>query len=733
MLASRAKTFRLWLIRLLVITLTASIFMLSSALENSGWYGKLYVPLLLINSIGLLALSILTFLNLRDLILAVRHREPGARLTLRLVILFVILAALPVLVVFYFSLSFLHQRLDNWVNVEVGPIVTDALNVSRAAFDDNLSSALNTSQILVEKLRKLDNASAILELNDLRTEFGASVLTLISDTGHIIAFSSADTRQLLPYHPVNALNNMQGREYYMNLEPMPDKSLFSQVLIWATHQDSGIGDLPLSINATQKRLLQALYPTNNKINELAISMEERTNDYQQSAYLRQSLKLNVTLFLSLVLLMTLFSAAWGALVAARKLVAPVRDLAEGTLAVAEGNYEKQLPANRIGELGFLVESFNEMTRRLRKTHTALQDSRKLADLQLAYLEILLERLSSGVLSLDSQYRLRTHNAAAEQMLGSPLVAFVGKPIADSCSDYPALQTLCEAIVPNLEQDKNEWREQVTLFGNKGRSVLLCRGGHLPALSDDKHGYLIVLDDVTALIQGQRDAAWSEVARRLAHEIKNPLTPIRLSAERLRHKYLSTFPKEEINTLDRMTHTIIQQVESMQEMVNAFSNYARTPAMNWQKVDINALIEDVLTLYQGSVAKMICRLDNHLPEIDADPSRLRQVLHNLVKNAIEASEDKDNVQLTLVSKYHHQGNIQALELQVKDNGSGIPEELLDKIFEPYVTHKVKGTGLGLAIVKKIIQEHSGEVWIENQDGACILIRLPVQHIAPEHDV
>ena len=728
MLISRAKTFRLWLMRLLLVALIASIFMLSSALENSGWYNKLYVPLLLINSIGLLALSILTFLNLRDLILAVRNKEPGARLTLRLVTLFVILAAMPVLVVFYFSLSFLHQRLDNWVNIEVEPIVSDALNISRAALGDNLNSALRRSQDLAQKLKKFDNSTAILELNDLRTEFGASTLTLLSESGHIIAFSSADTQQLLPYHRVNALGTMQGRKYYMGLEPIPERGLFSQILIWANHEDSSISNMPLSIHAPKKRLLHALYPTASEINKLAISMEQRANDFQQSAYLRQSLRLSVTLVLSLVLLLTLFSAAWGALVAARKLVAPVRDLAEGTLAVAEGNYEKQLPANRIGELGFLVESFNEMTRRLRKTHTALQDSRKLADLQLAYLEILLERLSSGVLSLDSQYRLRTSNAAAETMLGIPLVELVGKSISESCNNHPALQTLCEAVVPHLDQDQSEWREQVVLFGNKGRSILLCRGSHLPALSEDKHGYLIVLDDVTALIQGQRDAAWSEVARRLAHEIKNPLTPIRLSAERLRHKYLATFPEKEVGVLDRMTHTIIQQVESMQEMVNAFSNYARTPAMNWQQVDINKLIEDVIALYQTGIAQIICRLDSQLPKIDADPSRLRQVLHNLIKNALEASEDKSKIQLTIISKYHQQGNIQALELQIKDNGSGIPEKLLDKIFEPYVTHKVKGTGLGLAIVKKIIQEHSGEVWIENQNGACIFIRLPVHHLA-----
>jgi len=713
---------RLWLARLLVLTLVTSVIMLSSALGNSGWYEKLYVPLLTISSLGLLILSILIILNVYDLLLAIRQRQPGARLTLRLVIVFVILASLPVLVVFYFSLSFLHQRLDTWINVEVEPIVRDALQLSRATLNDRLLSALRDTRAQIKILRSLNDESSKLELTKLREQTGAHSYTLYNQDLNIVAFSSENIEQLLPYRPEQGLLRLSERPYYIGLEePVPGKGLYAQVIIWANYTDSD--DLHAK---PQPRILHALYLIQRKeINELANRMEERASRYQQTAYLRDALKLSFTLVLFLVLLLSLFSAAWGALFAARKLVAPVKYLAEGTRAVAEGNYQKQLPANQIGELSFLVKSFNEMTRQLQKTHTALQASRQQSDNQLAYLEVLLERLSSGVISLDQDYKIRTCNQAAEQILHIGLLEFFGKPLLDTCANHPSLAGLCQTASSNLKHEIDEWQEQVTLFGHKGRTVLLCKGSRLPALGDEKSGYLLVFEDVTALLQGQRDAAWSEVARRLAHEIKNPLTPIRLSAERLRHKYLPTFPDKEANTLDRMTSTIIQQVENMQDMVNAFSNYARTPTMKWQQVDLNKVIEDVLNLYQTGKTQFTCRLDANVPLIDADSGRLRQVLHNLIKNALEANEQAEYIKISIATSYSQHDKIHAVELMIQDNGSGIPEDLIENIFDPYVTRKTKGTGLGLAIVKKIIQEHNGEIWVTNKPGACFNIRLPLQ--------
>jgi len=271
----------------------------------------------------------------------------------------------------------------------------------------------------------------------------------------------------------------------------------------------------------------------------------------------------------------------------------------------------------------------------------------------------------------------------------------------------------------------DWREEITLFGANGRKILICRGTQLQrtAVEGQPEGYVIVFDDVTTLIQAQRDAAWSEVARRLAHEIKNPLTPIQLSTERLRQKCLPKLPEKEAETLDRMTHTIIQQVDAIKSMVNVFSDYAKIPAIHKEPLNINQLIKEVLDLYHHVNIPLHTDLDKKIPEIEADRGRLRQVLHNIIKNALEAKSTENAI--TITSRYLTESCFECVELRFSDKGPGIPEALLEKIFEPYVTTKTKGTGLGLAIVKKIIDEHHGAVWIEQDQGTHVVIRLPVK--------
>lgn len=706
------KWFNLGITAIFFTALLISLWMIADALQNSTRFEHLYLPLLLVNIGAFLALLALIILKLRTLVHQVQKRRAGARLTVRLVILLVMLATLPVMILYYFSLEFLHQRLDSWLDINVEQALVNALELSRTALDSRLRDALKRTEATLQEILLKEEKSPELNFDDLRSRSGASELTVLAPSGHIIASNSTDTSRLLPHTPPERiLLHLKQTDSYVNLEPLMDGGLYVRVVLKFNH-------------ANQVRLLSALFPINERLGELTHSVESTFIRYKERLYLQKHLNLNLTLVLSLVLLLTLASVIWVAFFAARRFVAPISNLADGTRAVASGDYEKQLPVSHFDELGFLVQSFNEMTRKIAQARDEVKQSQHLADSQRIYLETVLERLSSGVISLDYEQRLRTANLAANDILGLPLSDLLGKTLSQLKNDYPILASLCQALHPHLFNNAQDWREEFTIFGTSGRRILLCRGTQLRLSSHHAHpgGYVIVFEDVTTLIQAQRDAAWSEVARRLAHEIKNPLTPIQLSAERLRQKYLHKLPEKEAEPLDRLTHTIIQQVESLKEMANAFSDYAKTPMMQWQYLNLNELIKEVIELYH-QYDTLFHLVLGEVPLIEADRGRLRQVLHNLIKNALEAMTVGNT--MTITTYYLMEATFECVELKIQDQGPGIPPQLLDKVFEPYVTTKLKGTGLGLAIVKKIIEEHGGIVWIESlPTGTCVIVRLPV---------
>jgi PAS domain S-box-containing protein len=697
----------------LFIALFLALLMMVDALENSERFEYLYSYLLLVSAISLLALLALIGVSLNRLFHQVRKGHAGARLTVRLMGLLIVLTTLPVLIIYYFSLEFVYQRLDNWFNVNIEM----ALDLSRATLNTYLSEAFKQTQVLGEEIALLDeilpatNLGTSLDklnrrLNDLRHRSGALELTLLADNGNIIASSSAEIGPLLPHLPPEPLLlKLQQNNSYSNVETLLNQGLIRVV--------SKI------LSSNRPRLLYAIFPLPERIRELANNVET----YKERAYLHEPFKLSLTLVLSLVLLLCLFGAIWMSLFAARRFVNPLIQLAEATQAVAKGDYEQKLPVNQFNELSFLVYSFNEMTLKIAQARDAVKQSELLADRQRAYLQAVLERLSSGVISLDWSLRLRTANPAANHILGLPLNEFLGENLSVLAEQYSPLQAIATFMQSHLTSQ--DWRGEITVFSTGGRKILTCCGTQLQLTTaqGQEEGYVIVFDDVTALIQAQRNAAWSEVARRLAHEIKNPLTPIQLSAERLRHKYLPHLSGKDADLLERMTHTIIQQVEAMRSMVNAFSDYARTPTMHLRLLDINQLVREVLDLYYHAPIPIKLQLADDLPNIQADKGHLRQVLHNLIKNALEADSSSHN-SLTITTLHLTQTAFECVELRIQDRGPGIPKELLERLFEPYVTTKTKGTGLGLAIVKKIVEEHGGMVWIENMNGACVVIRLPI---------
>jgi len=446
--------------------------------------------------------------------------------------------------------------------------------------------------------------------------------------------------------------------------------------------------------------------------------------------LRRPLKSTFVLILTFVVLMSLIAAVYGAIFAAQRLVQPVQDLIAGTRAVAKGNYDTKLPLPSRDELGFLVTSFNDMTKRLGKAREETRRSQQAVEAERAGLAVILARLSTGVVSLEADLTVRTANQAASAILGVDLEAAVGKRFDESISDTPLFTQFLTALKSHLGAEDLDWRSQVELFSDSGKRVLMCACTALPNDSGQAPGVVLVFDDITTLLQAQRDAAWGEVARRLAHEIKNPLTPIQLSAERMRRKFLGSMNAQDAQILERATHTIIAQVDAMKQMVNAFSEYARAPDMHFSRFDLNQLITEVVDLYrvQDSSADLKLLLDPQLPAISADRIRIRQILNNLVTNSLEALESRPGACIEIETHVAEDGpkQVASAVILVTDNGPGFQRDLIGTVFDPYVTSKPKGTGLGLAIVKKIVEEHGGRIEADNQrsGGARVRILLPL---------
>ncbi len=693
----------------------ASLHLMSAATQDTSRLGEMYSLLLLINSLGSVLLLALVGANVFWLIRQLRRRAAGSALTARMVFLFILLTLTPAAIVFYFSMFFLQRSIDSWFDVRIDQAMDDALKLGQAAIDERMRAILKQTEQGVKRLEHSTATEIALALDELRAGSDEGELTVFSKQGRIVAASSPQPDLMIPDLPdAGTLIQVRPGRSFIGLEPGIHGHLQVRALV-SFADDSSF-------------FLQAIYPLPLRVSLLSETVESAYIQYKELVYLRSSLTRSFSVTLSLVLLLSLLAAIWVAFISIRRIIAPVRHLAHGTRAVAEGRYEQRLPVKQRDELGFLVESFNAMTESLSQARDEAHRSRMEVERQRAYLETVLANLSSGVLSFDAGMRILTANHAADSILHAGLSRAVGTAMADIRRSFDHLADLMTLVEQRLTGDGGPWNEEVPFIGPQGRQALLCRGTPLFTRDGERQGAVVVFDDVTALIQAQRQAAWSEVARRLAHEIKNPLTPIQLSAERLKLKLACHLDEPDAGFLDRATRTIVQQVEAMKTMVNAFAEYAKPSMLQAQRVDLCALIEEVVALYPPQTGLVFeLRLGDNVPEIIADPVRMRQVLHNLIKNAQEATAQAESRRVTIVvtATGDAVGTAHA-EILFRDNGPGIPSEQADRIFEPYVTTKAKGTGLGLAIVKKIIEEHGGTIRLETSDreGATFLIRLPL---------
>ncbi len=689
--------------------------LLMSTAADTVLFSRNYPLLIALNIILALGMLGLVGWQLRTLWHDYQAQVFGARLKLRLMLMFGVIAVLPGALVYGVSVQFVTRSIESWFDVRVEKALESGLQLGRAALDSMLGEVGTKARSMALELsdiRELSRRSALLRL---REEKGVQSVALFSVGGQLLSSASEEVSNSLPDLPSQAMLKQARNGRGISLVDGEGGALFLRVLV------------PVSSREVfeEPRILQVIQPVPESLATHADAVQGVYRDYQELQLARQGLTRIYALTLTLTVLVALFGAFALAYVMARRLAAPLYILAEGTQAVAQGDFSPRQAIYSGDELGVLTQSFNRMTRQLDDARRETERHRLELESARGYLESILANLSAGVLVFDRRLVLRTVNEGALTILNDEFIGLVGVTV----DEWPRQHALGAFIRQHFsEVEGSEWQGQLELERPNGMpQVLLLRGSRLPEASGG--GDVVVFDDVTRIIAAQRSAAWGEVARRLAHEIKNPLTPIQLSAERLQFKLADKLANGDADMLARGTRTIITQVQAMKRMVDDFRDYARLPAPDVSPVDLNELVGEVLGLYESSSAKITPKLSQELPPVLGDPTQLRQIIHNLLRNAEDALEGREGAQIAIETTLAGR----SASLLIADNGPGFPVELLPRIFEPYVTTKARGTGLGLPIVKKIVEEHAGTIEISNapEGGARIEIRLPLVREEVKH--
>jgi nitrogen fixation/metabolism regulation signal transduction histidine kinase len=698
------------LVFLCVVTGAALVYLMSEASSNNAVFQSNYDKLFWLGGGLAIALGVLIGYQFLVVWRKVRRRVFGSTMRWRLMLFFSIMAVITGGLMYAVSFGFLQRSIESWFDVSLEEPLTRGLNLGQRVLQNSMKELQQKADMMAQSLASSTGSEAST-LNRLRETHSIDEATLFSTRGRILAQSSADPISLLPDLPSpDVLRQVRTQQRWFRTEAIGDRGLYQRVIV-------PVNGLTI---ADEVRVLQLVQRVPPAIVEDAQLAEKGYKDYKQLLYARVSLKRIFGLTLTLAWLLTMFSALALAFLLSERLTAPLSALAESTRAIAKGDYSKLNPVKSRDEFGILTQSFNTMTRQIADATEAMERNQQQLENARAYLESILSNLTTGVLTFDERLYVKTMNAAASGILGVEIGAFHGLKLPEWPRHLAAVAPFAEIALRQFGvAGTKQWEEQMELRRADGQRTLLMRGRSLG--TGGESGYVVVFDDVTHLIQAQRDAAWGEVARRLAHEIKNPLTPIQLSAERLQQKLKDKLPEQEADILKRATGTIVTHVSALKGMVDDFTQYAHASRMNARAVNLNELVREVLVLYEAMGVAIEPRLADNIPSIYADPAMLRQVLHNLFQNAIDALTGVENPRI-LVSTSIGTGGVL---LTVKDNGTGIAEGVMGRIFEPYVTTKPKGTGLGLAIVKKIVDEHHGRILVENvkPHGATVSIVLP----------
>ena len=684
------------------------LFLLATASANTALFARHYPLLLGLNAALAALLAGLVVWQLVLLVRRYRQREFGSRLRLRLLVMLGLMALVPGALVYFVSVQFLARSIESWFDVKVDAALEGAKFLGQSSIDQMLDDLQAKGRSIAHELADRTTAQHILLLNRLREQAGVQEAVLVSSSGRVLASASADVSQLVPQLPsAQMLREARIGRGYAAVDASAGKRLALRVVV-------PLAGLAI---ADEARFLQLRQPVPDRFGNSVDAVEAAYRDYRELALSRQELKRIYIVTLTLTLFMTLFVAIALAVILARRLSAPLGNLAQATQAVARGDFSGQTPVTSRDEFGVLTESFNSMIRQLDEARRVVEANRSALENANASLENILANLTAGVLVFDPHLALSIANRGARAVLGSELDACPGLRL----EQWPeSLQSFAAPVGEQLLASRDEpWQIEFDLKGTG--KTLLARGTVLPSAG----GTVVVFDDITQLIQAQRATAWAEVARRLAHEIKNPLTPIQLSAERLEAKLSAKLAPEDAEVLRRGTQMIVNQVTALKAMANDFRDYARLPAPHPVRMDLNALVREVLALYEHSDVPVHARLASPLPAVWADATQIRQVLHNLLQNAQDALAQPRAARREPAIEVRTELVADKVRFSVSDNGDGFPEELMTRIFEPYVTTKPRGTGLGLAIVKKIVDEHRGSISIESHpaEGASVSVLLP----------
>ncbi len=666
------------------------------------------LPVLL--GVGVALIVVLMILVGAQLLVTVRRYRAGvfgSKLTVRLIFVFVLVSLVPGVVMYGISVQFLAGSIESWFDIRVDSALEGGLNLGRANLENGLGELQSKADSMAVSLSYQSTATQVASIDSLRDQAAISEATLFTTKGEVVASSNSGTDSFIPLAPTQSmLRQAQLQESYAGIEEDEDVGLLLRVIVPINHLE------------TEMQILQVTQLVPQRLARDAAMVQEAYRDYQELSLSRYGLQRLYTLALTLSLGLALFSVVLLAVMFSNRLSAPLGFLAAGTRAVAKGDFSQRAPINRGDELGFLTESFSVMTGQLSEAKDAAEKHEKALTQANAYLSSILETLSAGVLTFDERLNLRAYNPSAEEILGQTLENAL--PSGDSSTT--GLDSMRRLIKDGLSESQEIQSErQVEIVVNESKKVLLVRistlgGGELP-------GFIVVFDDVTNLLQAQRSALWGEVAQRLAHEIKNPLTPIQLSAERLTHRLGPKLDHDDAAMLSRSIKTIVDQVAALKGMVNAFNEYSRNPDRKSELVDVNELVLDVIELYRATSVAIETKLENKNIFLWGDTGKLRQVLHNLIQNSEQALMGHTNPEILIETV----ATPDATQIRIQDNGPGLSDEVMSRAFDPYYTTKAKGTGLGLAIVRKIVEEHDGAVSIRNGEvGAVIEITLPLSH-------
>ena len=643
-----------------------------------------------------------------------RHNMLGSRLTRRLALMFTLIAILPGLFLFGVSAQFISYSINSWFGNDTAQALESSLTLSKSALDNTLDNTIEQAAALQVEIIS-------------RTSMGGTAAEALRLSGETARFS-----QVGLYNPADGTTELISNP--AALPPPPAEKEVAEEL--QRHGSSrsvtningklyAQGWLALPAAQEKGKALFFRRPIPDNVARDAELIENARSKYAELTYAKQGLQTFFLITLLAAALLSIMLALVIALYFARRFIEPILSLAEGAKAVAQGDFSQPRPVYRNDELGQLTRLFNHMTEQLAIAREAEELNRIRQEAARHYLETVLESLTAGVITLDETGRLKTLNRSAENILGLPLSELSGSNWHDWPQSVPQYLLLTELFQTILATEHTGKPVQTAYTGGDEARILLAKATPLPA--DNGGGTVLVFDDITLLVRAQKEAAWGEVAKRLAHEIRNPLTPIQLSAERLAWKLQDKLGEQDAQILARSTDTIIKQVAAMKEMVEAFRNYARAPALKLEKQDLNKIIEEVLLLYEAGACTFDAVFSNIPAVMYADATAMRQVLHNIFKNAAEAAEEAAQPQVHI-----HTANADGqITLTVANNGKSFGKDMLANAFEPYVTDKPTGTGLGLPVVKKIVEEHGGRIALSNpaEGGACVKITLPA--LVEEH--